>query len=668
MLPLLLLQYAGVCDCKMEQGSLRCDVNVSIMKSEDKEFGTRTECKNLNSLKSIGRAIDYEIKRQSMRLDLGYKVIQETRRFNDNKGETTSMRSKEDAHDYRYFPEPDILQINFTDEMLDEIKGKLPELPHKRLARYVNEYGLSEVDAKIIVNSKKVSDFFNDAVSAYNNPKSVSNFIIVELLRRVNLGEVSMESLPFTAQDFAKLVEMADTEKVSKNDAKKILRLMIETGKDCETVAKENGMLIVNDMGKVNEVLDKVFADNAATVEQYANGETKVFGFLMGQCTKSLRGVCTPKVIKEELEKKLASLTVKNSTEEVHEKEVVHEESLDELTSYSNPNSYKPSVKNNIKQIGTSQLKKEFELEDALNNIGKDITLSCCVHKIRTMGAFSSISRRLIEDEKYRERVVSYLKQIDVGINDLVVTDDKDFNPESGDVEEHKVVKSVHAMFTTDGNLVGSTEFGLFKESSGTLRFLAYIQRIIEIQESGGIFIVDELSDKLHPLLTKFIIDIFQSEENQSAQLVFSTHDVFQLTKEQFRRDEVVFVDKNEKGESTTFSLAQLKVREDSSFSKDYYLQNENIKRLDYVLGTHPHSNHMGGMSRIVENVEIGEFIMPHLPDKDVPTTRYFENLLIALDNADLDITEAANVNLYKSFSKYTYIFISVLFTVYPVY
>ena len=128
-----------------------------------------------------------------------------------------------------------------------------------------------------------------------------------------------------------------------------------------------------------------MFADNAATVEQYANGETKVFGFLMGQCTKSLRGVCTPKVIKEELEKKLASLTVKNSTEEVHGKEVVHEESLDELTSYSNPNSYKPSVKNNIKQIGTSQLKKEFELEDALNNIGKDITLSCCVHKIRTM-------------------------------------------------------------------------------------------------------------------------------------------------------------------------------------------------------------------------------------------------------------------------------------------
>ncbi len=447
----LLLQYAGVCDCKMEQGSLRCDVNVSIMKPEDKEFGTRTECKNLNSLKSIGRAIDYEIKRQSMRLDLGYKVIQETRRFNDNKGETTSMRSKEDAHDYRYFPEPDILQVNFTDEMLDEIKGKLPELPHKRLARYVNEYGLSEVDAKIIVNSKKVSDFFNDAVSAYNNPKSVSNFIIVELLRRVNLGEVSMESLPFTAQDFAKLVEMADTEKVSKNDAKKILRLMIETGKDCETVAKENGMLIVNDMGKVNEVLDKVFADNAATVEQYANGETKVFGFLMGQCTKSLRGVCTPKVIKEELEKKLASLTVKNSTEEVHGKEVVHEESLDELTSYSNPNSYKPSVKNNIKQIGTSQLKKEFELEDALNNIGKDITLSCCVHKIRTMGKISFVVVRtgrytlqtVYSEDNCKDSIKGLKEGFFVNITGTVTENEKGINGIEIILKEIKLISAV---------------------------------------------------------------------------------------------------------------------------------------------------------------------------------------------------------------------------------
>lgn len=209
----LLLQYAGVCDCKMEQGSLRCDVNISLMKPTDKEFGTRAEIKNLNSLKSIVKAIEYEIKRQSKLLDAGERVIQETRRFNDNHGDTKSMRSKEDAHDYRYFPEPDILQVNFTDEMLDDIKATLPELPYKRLERYINEYKLSEVDAKILINQKIVSDFYDNALKVYNNPSSIANFIIVELLRRVNLGEIDLEKLSFTPEQFANLIEMADTEK-----------------------------------------------------------------------------------------------------------------------------------------------------------------------------------------------------------------------------------------------------------------------------------------------------------------------------------------------------------------------------------------------------------------------------------------------------------------------
>ena len=209
----LLLQYAGVCDCKMEQGSLRCDVNISIMRPEDKELGTRAEIKNLNSLKSITRAINYEIKRQSRLLDAGKRVIQETRRFNDNKGETTSMRSKENAHDYRYFPEPDILQVNFTDEMLDEIKAMLPELPHKRMERYTKVYQLSKTDAQILVNQKVVSDFYDDALQVYNNPKSIANFIIGEMLRRVNLGEIQLDALPFTAESFASLVKLADEER-----------------------------------------------------------------------------------------------------------------------------------------------------------------------------------------------------------------------------------------------------------------------------------------------------------------------------------------------------------------------------------------------------------------------------------------------------------------------
>ncbi len=199
----LLLQYAGVCDCKMEQGSLRCDVNISIMKPTDTELGTRAEIKNLNSVKAIGRAIDFEIYRQAKLLDMGKRVVQETRRFDDNRGETKSMRSKEDAHDYRYFPEPDILQVNFTDEDLDAIRAKLPEMPYKRLERYLAD-GLNETDAKIIVNKKILSDFFDAAVKAYNNPKSVCNFLIGELMRRINLGEIELENLPFTADRICK--------------------------------------------------------------------------------------------------------------------------------------------------------------------------------------------------------------------------------------------------------------------------------------------------------------------------------------------------------------------------------------------------------------------------------------------------------------------------------
>jgi len=215
----------------MEQGSLRCDVNISIMKPTDKELGTRAEIKNLNSLKSIVKAIEYEIKRQSKLLDAGERVIQETRRFNDNHGDTKSMRSKEDAHDYRYFPEPDILQVNFTDEMLDDIKATLPELPYKRLERYINEYKLSEVDAKILINQKIVSDFYDNALKVYNNPSSIANFIIVELLRRVNLGEIDLEKLSFTPEQFANLIEMADTEKYLKTMLKLYLELWLKQEK-----------------------------------------------------------------------------------------------------------------------------------------------------------------------------------------------------------------------------------------------------------------------------------------------------------------------------------------------------------------------------------------------------------------------------------------------------
>ncbi|WP_440300747.1 Asp-tRNA(Asn)/Glu-tRNA(Gln) amidotransferase subunit GatB [Huintestinicola butyrica] len=303
----LLLQYTGVSDCKMEQGSIRADVNVSLMRKGDTEFGTRAEIKNVNSLKSIYRTIEFEIKRQAQILDRGGKVVQETRRFDANRGETKSMRTKEDAHDYKYFPDPDILQVNFYDEDLERIKNSLPEMPKDRLAKYIS-WDIPEKEAMVIVNTKKISDLFEEAVKCYNNPKSLVNFINGEIMRRMNLGEIDIEKPMFTAAQVAKLVEMSDTDKVTKNDAKEIFREMAEKGGEPEDIAKREGMLIVSDTGKVLEVIEKVLAANEKAVNQYKGGDVKVFGFLMGQCNKELRGSATPKVVKEELEKKLKSL------------------------------------------------------------------------------------------------------------------------------------------------------------------------------------------------------------------------------------------------------------------------------------------------------------------------------------------------------------------------
>ncbi len=394
----LLLQYAGVCDCKMEQGSLRCDVNISLMKPGDKEFGTRSEIKNINSIKSVGRAIKYEERRQALLLDAGKRVVQETRRYDANRDTTKSMRSKENAHDYRYFPEPDILQVNFTDEMLDEIKNKLPELPNRRMKKYVDEYGLSEIDANILIQSIIISDFFNDAVAEYNSPKSIASFILTEFMRRVNLGEINPENVSFTAKDFAKLVELADTDKISKNDAKKVFREMVETGENPEEISKKNGYIITVDTAKVEEVISEILSSNSTQVEQYKNGETKVFGFLMGQSTKALKGVATPKVIKETLEAKLAAISVQseNSSEEKIDDNALVD--ISKLTKYENKNKYQPSGEDRMLMVGTDNLKSEFSLDYAKKNIGKEVELEACVHKIRRMGNISFVVLRTAFD------------------------------------------------------------------------------------------------------------------------------------------------------------------------------------------------------------------------------------------------------------------------------
>ncbi len=301
----LLFKYAGICDGKMEQGSLRCDVNISIAPKGSDTLGTRAEIKNLNSTKAIGRAIEYEIYRQSEILDAGGTVMQETRRFSDSTGETSALRSKEDAHDYRYFPDPDIPPIIFTEEELEAIRADIPELPEARKSRYLSEYGMKEADADTLIADKDICDFFEAVLKSYDSPKSVLSFILGEFMRRINLGEMSMDSLKIGADEVARLLKYGDTDKINKNNYKNIFKEMIETGKSPEEICDENNYWVKEDSALLESVIEKLIADNPKPAEQYRAGEQKVFGFFMGQANKALKGQATPNAIREMLEKKL---------------------------------------------------------------------------------------------------------------------------------------------------------------------------------------------------------------------------------------------------------------------------------------------------------------------------------------------------------------------------
>lgn len=301
----LRLKYAGVCDSRMEQGSLRVDVNISIMPEGSSEFGTRAEIKNLNSVKAIGRAIEYEISRQSEILDKGGTVVQETRRFNDNHGDTKALRSKEEAHDYRYFPEPDIPPVYISDEELDEIRRSMPEMPNMRFKRYTEEYSLPAEDAGLIIANKAFSDFYDAAVKIYPSYKQVSNLMLVELNRCLNDSGLSAEDLKFSPENLAALVKMSDDGVISKNAAKDILRTMFESGKDPETIAKEQNLIMSNDTEELEAIVDKVIAENQDSVESYKSGNQKVFGFLMGQVIRFAGKGANPKLAKDILMKKI---------------------------------------------------------------------------------------------------------------------------------------------------------------------------------------------------------------------------------------------------------------------------------------------------------------------------------------------------------------------------
>lgn len=299
------MQYSGVCDARMEQGSLRVDVNISLMPYGSDEFGTRAEIKNLNSVKSIGRAIEYEIQRQSEILDNGGEVVQETRRYNENHDDTKALRSKEEAHDYRYFPEPDIPPVLFTDEEIEEIRKEMPELPHKRFERYTEEYKIPAEDAKLIIAQKAFSDFYDEAVSAVQEYKMISNLMLGEVSHQLNETGMGIDEVRFTPADVAKTAEMAAKGVISKGSAKDMIVIMFEKGGAPEDIAKENGFIMDNDTSGLDDIIDGVLATQADVVEKYKNGNEKLFGFIMGQVIKAAGKGANPALIKEALTAKL---------------------------------------------------------------------------------------------------------------------------------------------------------------------------------------------------------------------------------------------------------------------------------------------------------------------------------------------------------------------------
>lgn len=302
----LYLKYLNVCDAKMQEGSIRADVNISIKEQDSDVLGERAEIKNLNSFRAIQRAIEYEVERQTEIVNGGGRVEQETRRFDDMTGTTSSMRSKENANDYRYFPEPDVLAITFTENDIEGIRAEIPLLPHQRAEKYVNEYHLTEEDARVLTLEKYISDFYDETVSVYPEYKSVSNMLQTEILRRVK--DSDSEEIPFSAADFAKTVEMADKNTVNRNDAKTIIRIMFEEGGDPTEIAKKNGFIVVEDTNAIAEVVNRLFEERPDLIEDYKNGKTNVFGFFMGQANRALKGKATPMSVKAYLEKKFAEL------------------------------------------------------------------------------------------------------------------------------------------------------------------------------------------------------------------------------------------------------------------------------------------------------------------------------------------------------------------------
>ncbi len=302
-----ILQYLEVSDCNMEEGSLRCDANVSIRRKGATALGTKTEIKNLNSFKNVQKSIQYEIARQIDLVESGGRVVQETRLWNDDKGQTFTMRSKEEAHDYRYFPEPDLVPFTISEETIQEIEKTLPELPAARAERFRKNLGLGEYDAATLVENRKLADYFEACLRANSNAKMVSNWIQSELLALLNLHKVEIQDSPVKPGDLGALVSLIEKETISGKIAKDVLPLMYETGKSAEEIVKEKGLVQVTDTKAIEDIAEKILQANPQSVSDYRAGKKQALGFLVGQMMKASQGKVNPKLANEILTQKIGA-------------------------------------------------------------------------------------------------------------------------------------------------------------------------------------------------------------------------------------------------------------------------------------------------------------------------------------------------------------------------
>lgn len=301
-----ILEYAQVSDCRMQEGSLRFDVNLSIRPEGTSKLGTRTEMKNLNSFKALVNAIEDERKRQTEVLESGGQIVQETRKWDDVSGENTSLRSKEEAHDYRYFPEPDLVPIVLENDYVDRIREELPELPEIRMKRYMSEWGLPEYDAGVITAVLPMAEFFEGCVREYRgDPKTVSNWVMGELMRILNEKGMGAEQIPFGPGYLAQLLKLVEGGTVSSSAAKKVFTEMFETGEEPQTLVKRMGLVQISDESELTEVIRKVMDANPQSVEDYRGGTEKAMGFLVGQTMRETKGKANPALVNKILQQLL---------------------------------------------------------------------------------------------------------------------------------------------------------------------------------------------------------------------------------------------------------------------------------------------------------------------------------------------------------------------------